>query len=333
VAFSDLPDELAVSLCESGVGLEGGSDPLLALDRERFHSYLDIGCGRGWILYLATHAFGWRARGLDTSVSAKLGRRCLGARIDAGLLDDDTDLGERIDLIYACEVIEYVIDPRPWLRGIVNHLELGGVFDSRTPNAAAIRPDTDEQVVLMVIAPGTHPVLYSATSVADRRHEVGFTHAHVAPMGDATLSAAASMEAFDWHPNAIDSGAVLVPYLERRLPELEPGPNRTGFIYTLANRHFSVGRWADADALLGDSVPAAGALRHRPRRARVGLRRRARPRPVGLASRVTVRRVQHAVPEGMITYHQQGERRNVVDLFLATGRGVERRCTASTTSR
>ncbi len=91
----------------------------------------EIGCGRGSLLTVLGER-GYRARGVDLSPSAVAFCRSKGLEVVEGV-----DLGDVHDLDVAAsfQVIEHVIDPRAFVRRMIEHVRPGGLVVITTENA------------------------------------------------------------------------------------------------------------------------------------------------------------------------------------------------------
>jgi hypothetical protein len=93
---------------EQGAGLEFIERNVFVAAQLRVTSYLDVGCGFGFGLDMATRIFGWDAIGLDPGALAAAGRDMLGVRIKDDLLSS---------LVLRChrrtEVAEHIADRMP----------------------------------------------------------------------------------------------------------------------------------------------------------------------------------------------------------------------------
>jgi SAM-dependent methyltransferase len=99
---------------------------------------LDIGCGGGAFLQFA-RALGWEPYGLDPDpVAVEAARRCAGAQVWLGTLDD-TELPEaHFDAVVSMHSIEHAADPRQFLDRALRPLRPGGFFYLQTPNLESL---------------------------------------------------------------------------------------------------------------------------------------------------------------------------------------------------
>lgn len=126
--------------------------------RVRGRTLLDVGCGAGIVVHVAT-ARGWHARGIDLSspaiaIAKRFNATC--ERLDFFAPDLD---GERFDVIVMSELIEHVPSPARFLRRASELLVPGGIVYLTTPNFQSL----------------TWPLVGTAWSVVHEQHLSYFT--------------------------------------------------------------------------------------------------------------------------------------------------------------
>jgi SAM-dependent methyltransferase len=189
------PQRMLEYYLEQGAGIDVMVAPLLRLPASSVTRYLEIGCGYGFCLDFACRELGWKGVGVDPSPLAVVGRRELGVPILHRLLDDDLKLPlSSFELAFASEVLEHVPEPLPFLRTIRRRLAPDGLLALTTPDAAAIVPQAPTDVLLRLLSPGHHAILYTAATLARVVGEAGFAAVRVEP-ADGTLRAFAGSEA------------------------------------------------------------------------------------------------------------------------------------------
>lgn len=125
---------------------------------------LDIGCGYGFALDLASALHQATGIGVDPSPAAVRGRDELGLDLRQTTFDADADLGERFDAVIASEVIEHVAAPVEFLGSVRRHLADDGVLVLSTPDADVVRAGASPTAAVAAI--GTvHPFLLSADAL------------------------------------------------------------------------------------------------------------------------------------------------------------------------
>jgi SAM-dependent methyltransferase len=233
---------------------QGAAMDLLALPafiaRERAADrYLEIGCGFGFGLDFAKHAFGWEVHGIDPSPIAREGRRLLGVDIESNYLTMPGPGARPYQAISALEVIEHIPEPYEFLAILRANLASGGILVITTPNADYVEFATEKPGFLAVLTPGYHAIVYSPKSLEIALHNAGFADIQIVSRG-ATLLAVAGEGAAAIHTDRVFQAAVYETYLERRLATLEPhSVLGVGFSYRLFKHLINSGRFNDAEAL------------------------------------------------------------------------------------
>ena len=95
---------------------------------------LDVGCGRGELLWAAREA-GWKFEGVDPSLAhLEWGRINLGIEARAGTLEEANFPDDHFDSITMAGVIEHLFDPYLSLQEVWRVLRPGGLFYFDAPN-------------------------------------------------------------------------------------------------------------------------------------------------------------------------------------------------------
>lgn len=164
---------------EQGAGMDILCRPAHLGHRLGVRNYLEIGCGFGFGVDFAKRAYGMNARGIDPAPQALRGRDALGIDIISDYLTSESvrTLGQQ-DMIVAMEVIEHIKEPQPLLKLIKDNLTPRGVVVMSTPNVAALA-DRDSQMLLPILSPGFHSVLFSADALKAEFLKAGFGFAAV----------------------------------------------------------------------------------------------------------------------------------------------------------
>jgi len=237
---------------------------------------LDVGCGYGFGVDLGEQLHGWRGVGVDLSLAARRGREDLGIDLREGTLDDAIGADERFDVVLASELIEHVPDPHALVDDLVDHLAEDGVLLLTTPDAAIVRRETPEPMLLSALAIGDHRFLVDADGLRTLLEQHG--------LQAVVRSSGPSLVARAWRDDAgrarVDpDGAIalsdLAAYCSRRARDAAPGSALTlGMAMRAAKFHSYAGDFASAadalpllrDALLDrygldlDDAPSLSAL-------------------------------------------------------------------------
>ena len=176
---------------EQGAGIDVMVETLAMINPQRTQRYMEIGCGFGFSLDFARHSYGWSVTGIDPGSNARAGRDLLGLDIRGDYLRSGADVGpDKPDLILCSEVIEHIAEPDGFVAILRDALAPGGMLLLTTPNAAAIKPDTAPGVLIPLLSPGYHLVLFSRSGLEATLKRAGFETVNVVERG-ATLVAVA----------------------------------------------------------------------------------------------------------------------------------------------
>ena len=239
---------------EQGASLDDLIDPIARLPEGGIESCLEIGCGFGFSLDAGRTLFGWRSVGVDPSPLARFGREALDIDIRPIYADVDTELGGPFDLVYGSEVIEHVAAPRDFLKICRAHLIPGGTLILSTPRGDVLGPDLSPALLMPILSPGHHLILFNAQSLDELVRTAGFTHTQVVVRAHNLMIYASD------RPLAIDASKPLDRALYRsyltavlakpgRPPEL-----RTGLTYRLFKDLVNSGLYDQALPVFEDVV-------------------------------------------------------------------------------
>jgi len=172
-----LADTLLQLYLEQNGGIHHQTRFLFAMEGVR--SVLDVGCGFGYGVDLATKVLGWRATGIDPSFYAREGARLLQADIRKEYLTEATELGEPYELVIASEVIEHMPDPYAFLGLLRRWLHRAGTLVLTTPNAAALAPGLEPSALGGILSLNVHLILFNKDSLGAALRRAGFKHVQV----------------------------------------------------------------------------------------------------------------------------------------------------------
>jgi SAM-dependent methyltransferase len=255
VAYEAAPDSDAPMrfYVEQGAGIETLARSVFVAAQEPVRNYLDIGCGFGFGPDMATRIFGWDAVGLDPGPIAAAGREMLGIRIETDLLTTDKRLaGAPYDAIVASEVIEHIVRPHDFLRAVRNNLSDRGVLILSTPNGRYLDTSPDGDMLLPILSPGYHAVLYSSAALAALLEETGFSNTTVVST-PASLFAVAAPTRRPLHADAEITRGLYIGYLRSRFRDAPTGsPIHIGFGYRLLRWLTEAHAYDEAIAVFAD---------------------------------------------------------------------------------
>lgn len=200
---------------QQGAALSVIADILAHLRKPAGARYIEVGCGFGFGLDVARHAFGWQARGMDPAALSRVGSRLLEVDIDPVYFDPRTVPDGSCDIIMATEVLEHLPDPAGFLREIRRGLTAGGVAVVTTPDVSTVRPAIAKPILQATLTVGRHLVLQSAASLDGALRRAGFDHVRV--MSDGwRLTAFASEAPLDLEDDPARRQAAALRYLAAR---------------------------------------------------------------------------------------------------------------------
>jgi SAM-dependent methyltransferase len=312
-SYAGARESAALRGFELTLGLHGSIECLGRIDLARVRRFLEVGCGTGYTLDFARHAYGWDVLGVDDSAWSRAAGAELGLPMVDGLLGYAGAVPERSwDLVFACEVLEHVPDPGAFLGAVRRATTDSGIFLLRTPNAERVRPERDRTTLAAMLSPGFHTMLHTPVSLERALREAGFTEARVLALDD-TLHAAASDSSLHWDPAGTLDPADVAAYVRDR-PQTLPvdGAARLGLLQRHANRVV-----ADGDATTAREALAEldGAFRSR---YGVGLEPGAGPPPEGSEELYC-----HALSTVGHAALLDGDRSRAAEAFAAAARAAE----------
>ncbi|MGQ9367374.1 class I SAM-dependent methyltransferase [Azospirillum sp. ST 5-10] len=242
------PTALAFYL-EQGAGIDVMVAPLAAVDPTTVARYLEIGCGFGFSLDFARVAYGWRVCGIDPGGNARAGRDLLGLDIRSEYLSDALPDAERPDLILCSEVIEHIGDPDAFLATLRAALAADGTLLLTTPSVEAVRPDTPPGVLLPVLSPGYHVILYSPRGLELVLRRAGFDAVTVTERGSTLVASAGGTPRLQ---RPLDRG-LFRSYLAKRCAEVDGAtPLGIGLRARHVKELVNAGAYADAAVAAAD---------------------------------------------------------------------------------
>ena len=155
--------------------------------------FLDVGCGFGFSLDYATHALGWKGRGVDPARLAEAGREQLGLPIELAYLKDNDPARGSMDVVLGSEVLEHLPSPREFVRLLRAMLRPGGVLVLTTPNGEHIVPETSPGALVSLLSPGLHLVIQTPASLRGLLLTAGFANVRVEATGHGLVAYASDL--------------------------------------------------------------------------------------------------------------------------------------------
>ena len=197
---------------QQGAAVDVFADILAHIRKPPGSTYVEIGCGFGFGLDIATHGMGWAARGMDPAKLAEVGRELLGVDITLAYFNPDTVADASCDIVMATEVLEHLPDPAAFLREVHRGLKPDGIVVLTTPDVAAVRPGIAKAALNATLSIGLHLILHSRTSLEGVLHSAGFSHTRIESDGW-KLTAFGSAVPLDLRDDAAARHAIATRYL------------------------------------------------------------------------------------------------------------------------
>lgn len=164
-----------------GAGIEEMIDPIarfaqtskVAQEKGSSFSFLELGCGFGFVVDYAKTVLGWQSHGIEPGGYGRIGSQALDVRIDHQLLGEGSAAdATKYDCIYASEVLEHLADPQRFLHTCHHHLNDNGMLIMTTPAAEYINQLNPPEEVYACLFPGEHKIIFSARGL-----EIALAHA------------------------------------------------------------------------------------------------------------------------------------------------------------
>lgn len=226
---------------------------------------LDIGCGFGFGPAAVHGTSGWQVKGYEPSLYGALGREQLELDIVNDFANRNADPGDRFDIVHCSEVIEHVHDPREFIDILASYLADDGVLILTTPDADRIHRGTDASLLLGLLSPGAHTILFKDAALANALKSAGFDHVEIDKSAASMLVYASRqpLRLFDRSPAQLAN--LLHEYLRQALDRATPGtPLEIGLRYRLFRSAMDTGNYALAETVfapyLADANPDVGDL-------------------------------------------------------------------------
>jgi hypothetical protein len=193
----------------------------------------------------AHRMLGWRVRGFDPGYIAATGKKLLDLPIDNAYFDAASVSEGEADLVLCSEVIEHIRDPNNFILLLRRALGENGLLLLTTPNGEAVSPSTPAEVILPILSPGHHVILYNPRSIETLLRRNGFDHLQVIDRGN-QLQIVASMAPISGMSSWF-TRELYRRYLEASLATRDPDTSLgAGYAYRLLKEHVNAGRYREA---------------------------------------------------------------------------------------
>lgn len=173
------PEHFVRLYIEQGAGIASMVQPALRFMDMPIEHYAEIGGGFGFGLDFARYLFGCSVLGVDPSNMAERGGRELNIDVRTEYVTTEKPLAQPVDLLMASEVIEHIPEPHGFLSALTSSLAPRGVLALTTPNIQGVGPSAPLAILMPVLSPGGHLVLFSAKGLSLALQRAGFAHVQV----------------------------------------------------------------------------------------------------------------------------------------------------------
>ena len=235
-----------INYVQNGAGITAMLEPLLAIDRPRRGSLLDIGCGFGFVPHFwKTSSFG-KAVGLEMSRYGKIGSEKLGIDIIPLYYSEAEDLkNQKFEYVFSSEVIEHVESPEAFVKEISQALSDDGILVLTTPSSSALTKAENYIETLAIFSPAFHFFVSSRDGLENLLRRCGFDNVVVRDTGN-RLFAWASRQALPGITEGFSDWPAYLSYLDT-LCEIDDPHIASGALYRATKDLFNLGYFEKAD--------------------------------------------------------------------------------------
>ena len=194
IPFAESQEQVDIYV-EVGAGIDTIASLISCVDTSSVSSFVDIGCGYGFSLYLAEGLYGWRSYGYEPSPLAEAGIDTLGVDIRNEPFTRESKFIDPPDYVFSSEVIEHIPDPLEFLSTIREQLPEGAVLVMTTPNRSCVNPSAPEPELMGALSPGFHVLVASVAGIRLLAERAGFAHCEVRESAERLIVAMAHTSA------------------------------------------------------------------------------------------------------------------------------------------
>lgn len=228
VGYSDgLDDNYWKHYVEIGAGIDAMMAFAMCIPHAPNPSFLEIGCGFGFIVDFWGRNYNNRAVGLEKAHYGKIGRELLGAEIHHEYLSDCAAIkDEKFDVVFSCEVIEHTTDPAAFISDIKTAVADDGILILTTPASEYLSPTHNKAALLAALSPGFHYFLLSKSALESLLRNAGFEYVNVVITEERLVAAASNRP---------------IPDIRITKPSFETYSNYLGILSRSTNSHLAGG--------------------------------------------------------------------------------------------
>jgi SAM-dependent methyltransferase len=170
--------------CQIGAGLTAMLEPLFYLGERAKRSLLDVGCGFGYVVDFYNKIGYGEAIGLETAAYGKVGAKLLNTPIIHSYYAECQEIrGKTFDIIFSCEVLEHVPNPKAFIEEISVGLKRDGVLVLTTPSSNVIHSSSTESEIIGSLSPDYHYFLSSPEALENLLKNCGYQDVRVDDSG------------------------------------------------------------------------------------------------------------------------------------------------------
>lgn len=253
VHYDDIAEDRAMFIqhyLEAGAGPWEMFWPAASVQSSKRQTLLDVGCGFGWMVDIWSNIFDAPATGVEAAFWGRLGRETFEANILDGYTSEHPELGAHgFDIVYACEVIEHVPDPKAFIAELSRYVADHGVLVLTTPAAEFITPEQDDHDIVSALCPGGHLFILGAEKLTGLLRDAGYSSVNVFRRRE-RLFAFASRTEIGPYKTSRELSSLYEKYLADSRMRFASGTLlHDGILYRLIKQKHASGLHADALAL------------------------------------------------------------------------------------
>jgi 2-polyprenyl-3-methyl-5-hydroxy-6-metoxy-1,4-benzoquinol methylase len=167
-----------------GAGITAMLEPLFYLGERAKGSLLDVGCGFGYVVDFYNKIGYGKAIGLETAAYGKVGAKLLNTPIIHSYYAECNEIkGKKYDIIFSCEVLEHIPNPRSFINEISVGLGDDGVLVLTTPSSNVINSRSTDSEIIGSLSPDYHYFLASPEALENLLRSCGYNDVRVDDSG------------------------------------------------------------------------------------------------------------------------------------------------------
>lgn len=190
--YQNLSSDFWINYVEMNAGIESmisfAERCLLGAD---IRSFIDVGCGFGFVVDYFKKAYGAQSLGLEKSSYGKVGAEKLNINIRSEYSDEFCATNNaKFDVVYSSEVIEHVEDPLKFLKYLKELCSINGRIIITTPNSNFIKNEADDAITQAVLSAGNHYFVIHPNQLKKLMLEAGLCNVKIVEINERILATA-----------------------------------------------------------------------------------------------------------------------------------------------